>query len=198
VISRVLLGRWSARWSVIGLWLLLTACTSSVLLPEQDNNSALGLQIWQVQGRLAAINGNESWPASVRWQQNHDDYSIDLIGPLGQGRISVQGNADTVELTTEQEQLQAADPDTLLAQATGLALPISGLRYWIRGVPDPAAPARIVRNADGRITLLEQNGWQINYPNWIQQQGVDLPKRIQAQQDSLKVKIAISTWTLPN
>ena len=156
-----------------------------------------GILNWQVQGRLAAINGNESWPASVRWEQNQQTYAVDLIGPLGQGRISVRGDASRVELSTGQERLQARDPDALLAQATGLQVPISGLKYWIRGIPDPATPARIERNADGRIARLEQNGWRIDYPNWIQEQGIDLPKRIQAVQDALKVNIAITTWTLP-
>ena len=177
---------------------LLSACAS--LTPSVDQTpvaSAATLQNWQVQGRLAAINGNESWPASVRWEQNQQTYTVDLIGPLGQGRISVRGDASRVELSTGQERLQARDPDALLAQATGLQVPISGLKYWIRGIPDPATPARIERNADGRIARLEQNGWRIDYPNWIQEQGIDLPKRIQAVQDALKVNIAITTWTLP-
>jgi len=178
---------------------LLSACASMSTAPEQgtDTVNASTLQSWQVQGRLAAISGNESWPASVHWQQQQERYVIELIGPLGQGRISIRGNADGVALSTEQEQLQADDPDSLLARATGLQVPIKGLQYWIRGVPDPATSARIVRNAEGRIARIEQNGWRIAYPNWIQQHGIDLPKRIQAEQDELKVKIAISTWTLP-
>ncbi|MEZ5590155.1 MAG: lipoprotein insertase outer membrane protein LolB [Gammaproteobacteria bacterium] len=177
---------------------LLSACASLTPVADQPPVvSAATLQNWQVQGRLAAINGNESWPASVRWEQNQQIYAVDLIGPLGQGRISVRGDASSVELSTGQERLQARDPDALLAQATGLQVPISGLKYWIRGIPDPATPARIERNADGRIARLEQNGWRIDYPNWIQEQGIDLPKRIQAVQDALKVNIAITTWTLP-
>lgn len=177
--------------------LVLTACTT--VTPEPvATEAASTLQNWQVKGRMAVIQNNESWPASVHWQQQSDRYNLDLIGPLGQGHISIQGQAGQVTLITDQEQLSAADADSLLSQATGLNIPISGLNYWIRGIPDPGSEARIVRDSAGKITQIEQNDWQIRYPNRIQVQGFDLPKRIQAEQEqqNIQVKIVIGEWTL--
>ena len=176
---------------------LVSACASLAPMPTVDSDT-VQLENWQLQGRMAVIENNESWPASVHWSQTQDRYNVELIGPLGQGRISVRGDAGRVELITEQERLYAADADALLAQATGLHIPISGLKYWIRGVPDPATQARLVRDGQGRITRIEQDGWRIDYPNRIQVQGIDLPKRIQAEQDDIQIKIAITEWTLPN
>ena len=183
--------------SALFIGMLVSACANVPTVPDLDN-AAGQLNTWQVQGRMAVIENNESWPASVHWGQAQDHYSVELIGPLGQGRISVRGNAEQVELVTEQERLHASDADALLTEATGLHIPVSGLKYWIRGIPDPNSQARLVRDGQGRIVRIEQNGWRIDYPNRIQVQGIDLPKRIQAQQDKIQVKIAITEWTLPN
>jgi outer membrane biogenesis lipoprotein LolB len=45
----------------------------------------------------------------------------------------------------------------------GVRLPVNGLRYWVRGLPEPGStPGQT--DADGRLTRLEQNGWVIEYP----------------------------------
>jgi outer membrane lipoprotein LolB len=149
-----------------------------------------------VDGRIAVNQGSQGWQASVRWREQPERYAIDLIGPLGQGRALIEGTPAGVRMQTERDVLSAAEPDSLLAQATGMQVPISGLRYWIRGLPDPSQPSRPSVDERGRLRRLEQNGWMIEYPNYIQVNGLELPKRIHAQQGELEVKLFIQTWTL--
>ena len=157
-------------------------------------------QAWSVKGRVAVNDAGQGWQASVYWQQRADQYDIELIGPLGQGRVLIEGDKQGVSMTTARGVIRAADPDALLAQTTGQErlLPVSGLRYWIRAlpVPDKALTKQPTIDSQGRLLRLEQNGWAIEYPNYLQVDGLLLPRRIVAQQQGVKVKLILPQWTL--
>ena len=61
---------------------------------------------------------------------------------------------------------RARIPILLLEQTLGLRLPVTGLRYWVRGLPAPGPTALLQTDAAGRLTRLEQNGWVIEYPSY--------------------------------
>jgi len=128
--------------------------------------------------------------------QQNAEYRIDLIGPLGQGRVLVQSDGREVNLQTQDGQRWTApDPDALLEQALGVRLPVGGLRYWVRGLPAPG-PAAPQVDADGRLIRLEQNGWVIEYPAYASTSvfNLDLPERIVARRQDLSVKLVIEQW----
>lgn len=181
---------------------LLGACAGKPLLLQPDTDvwsarqaTLQELRNWDVSGRIAIINGNENWQASLRWQQQPETYAIDLIGPLGQGRIDIRGTPGAVTLRTAKQTLTATDADSLLQQATGLRLPLNGLRYWLRGLPEPEQEKKQSLDQQQRLRQLQQSGWLIDYSNYIQVDGLDMPKRITATQDDITVKLIVSTWT---
>jgi outer membrane lipoprotein LolB len=202
------------RTPVLFVLLVLTACstmqpagpeaTSPQISPSWEERKATleALRDWSLTGRVAINNGNQGWQASVAWQQQADSYTIELIGPFGQGQITVSGDARGVRLRDGNRLIDAEDADSLFERATGTRLPISGLYFWIRGIPDPAITSRLAFDQQGRPVRIEQSGWTIEIPNYIQvtrsPASVDLPNRINAQQDDLKVKIIIQQWQLAN
>ncbi|MDX1605371.1 MAG: lipoprotein insertase outer membrane protein LolB [Candidatus Competibacterales bacterium] len=151
---------------------------------------------WTLDGRLALSDAARSWQASLHWEQRGAHYRIDLVGPLGQGRLAIRGGPDGVSLETERETLHAEDPDELLARATGLRLPVRGLRYWVLGRPAPAAPARPVTDDQGRLRRLQQSGWYLTYPNYITVEGRPMPQRIRAEREALDLRVLITRWRL--
>lgn len=167
--------------------------------PWQARQRRLGsLERWDLSGRISVIQGEEGWHGSVRWRQTPGGYSIDLVGPLGQGRIAIDGDAQRVRLrTADGRELTATDADVLLAEVTGLAVPISGLLYWIRGLPAPTPPsADLVGDEEGRLTQLQQGGWSIDFNRYTEIDDLQLPARINARQDGLQVKLAINAWEI--
>lgn len=155
------------------------------------------LRQWSAVGRIAVVNDQDGWHASLSWVQQGPDYAIELLGPFGQGRVSIQGNPQGVSLQTADGRfLSAADPDQLLQDTIGVRIPVSGLMYWVRGVPDPAQPSELAGDEQGRLTRLEQGGWVIDYPAYGQVAALELPTRIQAQRDQIKVKLVIEQWNL--
>ena len=180
--------------------MLLGACaTTAETYPSwQARQSALSaLRDWSVTGRLALTTEQEGWHVSLRWVQQGPAYRIDLLGPLGQGRVHIQGDAQAVSLqTADGRSLHATDPDQLLAQAVGVRLPLKGLLYWVRGLPDPNQRSTLMQDEQGRLSRLEQGGWIIDYLGYMPVANLELPKRIRAYQGELKVQVFINEWSL--
>ncbi len=188
--------------------LLLSGCAAlpEAPPPEMPPEQALELREqrleairnWTCVGRVGATNGRDSLSASMRWVQNRDAYRIRLSGPLGQGLVDVIGSHAGVSLRTgDRGDFFAPSPEALLDEEFGWRLPVSGLRYWILGLPVPDAEVSS-RELDvyGRITRLEQSGWRIEYLDYVQVEGVDLPARLELVHPELSARIAVRRWQL--
>ncbi|MBL8250081.1 MAG: outer membrane lipoprotein LolB, partial [Candidatus Competibacter sp.] len=195
-LARRAFGRWTALLA-LAAWLAGCAVAPT---PTADQHNAWAarqqaltqLSRWQASGRIGVISGQDGWHANFQWAQQEQNYRIDLIGPLGQGRVSIQGDGRQVSIQTQDGQRQTApDPESLLEQTTGARLPVEGLRYWIRGVPEPGPVAAMQTDASGRLLRLEQKGWVIEYPDYAPTSPDPLPARIIARRQDLSVKLVI-------
>ena len=162
-------------------------------------NRLARISTWQADGRIGVVSGQDGWHANFQWAQQNSGYRIDLIGPLGQGRVVVESNGTEARIQTQDGQSWTApDADALLEQSLGVRLPVNGLRYWARGLPEPGSTPTLQTDAQGRLTRLEQNGWVIEYPAYAPTSilNLDLPERIVARRQDLSVKLIIEQWTL--
>lgn len=156
------------------------------------------LRDWTVAGRMAVIDNQDGWHASLHWTQREDAYSMELIGPLGQGRIRIEGDQDQVRVRTADGQVFAdVDPGRLLERAVGVRIPVEGLIYWIRGLPDPSQPSVLRGDQQGRLLRIEQDGWIIEYPGYMQVAHLQLPAQIRARRGELSFKLIVKDWDLP-
>ncbi|MBL8258518.1 MAG: outer membrane lipoprotein LolB [Candidatus Competibacteraceae bacterium] len=196
--------RAAGRIAPLALMAWLAGC-AVLPAPTADSQNAwtarqqelMRLTRWQAAGRIGVVNGQDGWHANFQWAQREQDYRIDLIGPLGQGRVLIEGDDRQVSIQTQDGQSQtASDPDSLLEQAIGVRLPVEGLRYWIRGVPEPGPVAASQTDRNGRLLRLEQQGWIIEYPDYAPASPTLLPARIVARRQDLSVKLVIDRWTL--
>ena len=58
---------------------------------------------------------------------------------------------------------KAVDADSLVQAALGLPLPARGLSDWLRGQVRPGSPASLERNANGIVSKISQDGWNLSY-----------------------------------
>src|SRR6202000_1342771 len=64
----------------------------------------------------------------------------------------------------------------------GFDPPLGSLRYWIIGVPDPGSPPKEpVDPHQQRLQSLQQNGWQIDYTDYMPNGSNWLPSRLTVQ-----------------
>ncbi len=188
--------------------LLLAGCAAAPErpLPDVPPEQALELRVqqlsairhWTCIGRVGASNGRDSLSASMRWTQKREGYQIRLSGPLGQALVDVKGSPAGVSLRTSEHGTYFADsPEMLLDEQFGWRLPVSGLRYWILGLPVPDARVSS-RELDvyGRIRRLEQSGWQIEYLDYVLVDGVDMPAKLELRHPHFSARIAVRRWQL--
>ena len=162
-------------------------------------NRLARLTTWQAEGRIGVVSGQDGWHASFQWAQQNSGYRIDLIGPLGQGRVVVESDGQEARVQTQDgRNWTAPDADALLEQNLGVRLPVNGLRYWARGLPEPGSTPTLQTDDQGRLTRLEQNGWVIEYPAYAPTSmlNLDMPERIVARRPDLSVKLVIEQWKL--
>ncbi len=159
--------------------------------------SVAGLPSWRVSGRVAVKTEQDGWTASFSWRQTGDDYTIRLHGPLGRGMVELSGNPQRVLLKQSGQPVQsAASAEDLLFQATGWMFPVSGLRYWILGVPVPGQKEQHSLSADGSLQRLDQAGWQTDYKKYHQVEGLNLPAKLHLANGKIEVKLIAREWQL--
>jgi outer membrane lipoprotein LolB len=195
------------RFAVPFIWVLLvSACaTRPVATPSADQSVWLAhharvqnLDDWQVQGRVAVRREADGWNANFDWQQRGDEYRIRLRGPFGQGAVELHGNTSGVWLKRkEHAAVYAHDAEALLEAETGWQLPLNGFGSWLRGVPEADMPANLDWDEEGRLRLLQQADWEINYRRYQFVNDVSLPDRLRLRRDSLLVKVVIDQWQMP-
>ena len=204
IFGRQRLPLWSSgRYFLLLIAVLSGACTMAPPQPlagtpwNARQQALSALQNWSLTGRIGITTASEGWHGSLRWVQERQTYLIDIVGPLGQGRINIRGDADSVTVrTADGRELSASDAEQLVLDATGLRIPIDGLVYWVRGLPDPRSASVLLGDEQGRLTRLEQDGWVIDFTSYQDVAALALPERISARQDDLQVKLVIRQWTL--
>lgn len=157
---------------------------------------------WALSGKLGIRTTDDSGSASVNWSQQVANYQINLSGPLGQKRMIITGTPKRVRLEQSgSEPLEARSAEALIRKAAGWTLPVTQLRYWVRGVPAPRQRiTHLEQNSAGLIAQLTQGGWRIqysNYKNYLhQQQPLSLPGKIIAEHEDVRLILVIRDWQL--
>ena len=155
------------------------------------------LHVWSLKGRVAGKSNNEGFRAGVRWRQQQQTFDIDLHGPLGRKVAVINGEEGDVQLTTSKgKSYSAVDPEDLMQDLFGYSLPVNGLRYWMRGIPDPQQKyASLEIDDQGRLKQLNQAGWLIDYNRYHDGEPA-MPAFIKITNQVLDANIVIDHWKL--
>lgn len=162
---------------------------------REHKQQLTGLDGWQINGKIGIRAPKDSGSGTLFWLQRQDYYDIRLSGPLGRGAARLTGCPGKVSLeVANQGRYDAATPETLLEEQLGWKLPVSHLSWWVRGLPAPDSKSRLSLDADSRLATLEQDGWQVEYLSYAQQNGYWLPERIKLHGSDLDITLVIKEW----
>ena len=194
--------RLSSLIALIGL----SACTSLLEssrsvdgeLWRSQSDALLRLQDWSLSGRFGIFNETEAWNGDLSWRQRDQQYQIQLSGPLGQGSALIKGANGYSELQLSESEIHiASDPESLLTRYLGLNIPVSGLRYWVLGIPAPKARIESMEvNDSQQITRMKQQGWDIRFKRYQLVEGQTLPTKIFLERQDLSVRLVVDQWKL--
>jgi outer membrane lipoprotein LolB len=111
--------------------------------------------------------------------------------------MKLAGRPGNVTLqTSDGKTYNAKSPEQLLASQWRFHLPVSNMKYWIRGIPVPGMAANTSFDHYGRLNTLTQQGWRIDYLAYTNVGGVDLPERLSITSPTLKVRIIVYQWNV--
>ena len=192
---------------------LCASCAAPLPRPSAENlqqlwqtreSALLPIQHWELRGRLAVRTDARGGQASLSWKRDAELHNIRLNGPLGRGVVRVTQDETGAQLQdAEQRVLRAASAEALLYRYTGWQLPLTNLNYWVRGVPVPDLPADRELDDAGRLKLLRQQGWEIQYQEYVRFEGYELPSRLTltyvperaiAELPAMEVRLVIERW----
>ncbi len=144
---------------------------------------------------MAVAAGTEGFSAHLSWEQSGPRTSLELNGPLGIGGVHVVANGATLSVETSQgKHLTSDEARAELTDKLGFEPPLTSLRYWVLGVPDPAASSVETVGSDQRLAVLEQNGWRIVYSSYMSAGDDSLPQRLVLQRGDVRVRVIVDQW----
>ncbi|MGY3941586.1 lipoprotein insertase outer membrane protein LolB [Aeromonas tecta] len=185
-------------FSLIGL-LLLAGCTTTSPQRDQVNWQQERARLeqlthWQLSGKMAIITAQQKGSARLNWQQDGDDYRLNLSSIIGTHILELSRNKGEVTLIDNDGKLhQSQDAEALIYQLTGWNIPVQGLPEWIKGLP---GRAEFELNPDASLASVRDGQWQIVYGDYRDQAGYRLPHLLTMTGQGSRLKLQINQWTL--
>ena len=165
------------RFLFSSLILLLAACQQQPLPPVHTD--------WAFTGKLGVKSEAHRFNAGVRWQQQGEQFDIQLSGTLGLGAVKITGTSEYITLEEAGEAAISGNPQSLTELHLGYPLPVAELKYWVLGKADPN---RQYEWTDKQT--LNQSGWLIK----IRPDDDGLPRRLDLVKDDTSLRLVIREW----
>lgn len=159
-----------------------------------------GLQVppaapFDILGRVLVSYDGRAFSSGFRWR--HDEYSdeIWLMTPVGQTLAHIAAEPGSATLTgADQMTYQASSVESLTRRALGWSLPLAQLQHWIGGNAVPGVESGVAaRDTAGRLTSLDQHGWQIRYVRDAANP-VQRTRRLDLAQGTQQIRMIIDEW----
>ncbi len=183
---------------------LLAACSSAPKI-DKDSKPQLWLKhqiaisditAWNINGRLGVKSEKNSGTATMLWEQSFADYELRVIAPLGQGTYILKGTRDGVVMHGPKNKItMAKTAEQLLYEALGWKIHLNGLKYWVRGVPEPyMVYSELSLDEKGRLTNMKQSGFDVSVLRYTEHNGIFLPEKLTIKSDDIQLKLVIKVW----
>jgi outer membrane lipoprotein LolB len=196
----------SVRVFAAVLPLLMTACAPQLvrmkgdaaqMSAQQSREQALAhADHWVMQGRLGVSDGKDGGSGSFSWTQNGDHYEFVLRGPAISGvDFRLSGGPDEAVLEgMKSGPIHGPDAEALMRRALGWEVPLRDLRAWVLGLRANSGPAEVSFGDNHLPSLLQQDGWAVDYREWDTGRQPALPTKVYAEKPPYKVKLSIESW----
>ena len=194
--------RWPRTLAGLCSIALLAACaTVPVKPPAGQTWDARRPQLqarehFDLKGRVAVAAGNDGFNARLLWRQTGSRSNVALDSPLGAGGVQITADGPALSVVTSHgDHLDNEAARSELSSRLGFDPPITSLRFWVLGVPDPATPAKETLDDQQRLASLQQDGWQVDYGAYTSVGGEWLPSRVTLQREGVRVRLIVDTWS---
>ncbi len=150
-------------------------------------------------GRVGVIAGKHSEQGDFRIENSGREYVARMSGPFGIGAVTFEGNEKQVLMNSSKHQnIVIRDPVNELENYLGYPIPLSAMSYWLVGIPAPGAAAQEGLSRDApRLETLGQAGWRVNYLEYRDFNGLELPRKVDLLGPNVRIRIVFRSWQFP-
>ncbi|HZV99586.1 MAG TPA: lipoprotein insertase outer membrane protein LolB [Methylophilaceae bacterium] len=168
---------------------------STPQIHQQHLASLANIKQFYLEGRIGVQAEGRGFSGTTRWHHEGPANDIGLFSPLGSQVAKINITADGVTLITNNGKIyRANNAETLTQETLGWSLPMQGLPDWVLGRPKAGPVTESHWDQAGRLTRLQQDGWNIEYPQYAEAEGYQLPTKVTLRSPKLNLKLVIEQW----
>jgi outer membrane lipoprotein LolB len=170
-----------------------SATTPAIQQAHQQHLTSLSeIQAFSLKGRIGVQTEGKGFSGSLQWQHTPASDNIALYSPLGGQVASIIKTETAVTLTeADGDSISAKDAESLTQMTLGWQLPLRGLSNWALGRPTNKHIEQLHWDDMGRITRLKQEGWDIEYSDYVAFEGKQLPNKIYLRSPKVNIKLIV-------
>lgn len=170
--------------------------SASKALHQAHLQDVASIDQFTIKGRIGVQAEGKGFSGGLTWLHDKVNDDIALYSPLGGQVASIKKTAEYVTLEDAKgNSFTAADAETLTQSTLGWQLPLAGLADWSLGRPSSSPILASTWDEQGHLSTLKQNGWDIQYQNYAEQNGHFLPSKIVLRNDKVNLKLLVENWT---
>ncbi len=195
-------------WIAVVLVVFMTGCATlprpAVRHPHKvwvaHRARMVAIRAFRVSAESGVVADRHGGTLLLRWVVRPTAYQMTGFGPFGRIIFRLRAGPAGARLRTERGRFQGVSASRLLWRLTGWRLPVSGLRFWILGIPAPGPVAEHKLDREGLLASLSQAGWSIRYRSYGRTARGRLPRFLTLTRegvsgpDRIVVKIRIDRW----
>lgn len=201
--------RWPLTRHASRLWLasfallLLAGCASQSPVDESGRQAGQwerqqaeveAFDNWTLVGKAGLRTPQENVSANLDWNQTPHYFRMLISGPFGGGRNVLEGREGRFSLSNSDGRFEAETPEALMEEQLGWSLPVSAMPDWVRGLPGEHDSYQLETDELGFPSHLAQDGWEIDYRDWEQFEGMWLPRRLIMNYDDVRITLVVNQW----
>ena len=172
---------------------LITSCVSSnqsLFLKDNKDDLYPLLDEWNASGRFVVIYEKESINAKFIWKQETEEFELRILNSLGLRSIVFRGNNQGIN------SIDGAASDDLIANEDLLELiPLSEMRFWLTGNPNPMIEFSLYTKDSENISFT-QSGWNVKILENREIDSFYFPGKINISNSESSITILISDWKI--
>ncbi|HVL01010.1 MAG TPA: lipoprotein insertase outer membrane protein LolB [Dongiaceae bacterium] len=170
---------------------LLAGCSTLGEPPKFVPSDPEAMTEWQVEGSVKVKGEAGKEEAFITYKQVNGEYELQVRQdkPVGEPVAVVKGIEGEGAAS---EQITAKNPQAeKLAQSLQSTLPLNNMSYWLRALP-ATENAKVSKEEDElAANEIKDDGWKIQYNNYMQVNSYLLPDQIEMQKDDTSVEIEL-------
>jgi len=152
---------------------------------------------WTAHLAIVGKTTSQKFKTRAIWEQKGNNYTIKLLDFIGRTIAVIESTPHGVQAKTSKgQQYRSETAEQLIQQLFDIKIPVSGMRYWLLGIPKPDSDvSKLQLNQQGLADEVRQEGWLMSYSDYLNQQHFQMPGHILLGYEDVDLSVRTSQWS---